>query len=455
MRKCSFFKRNMRMSFQGKQLSAEMAELVVRLKKHHVEERKAGKSVPTKDPTGRTAKALGLGVATVKRIMARYVQSGDEVIVHPLRRPGRPPSRIFPNVQPIVRQFVRTENLGGRRVSIERVGGYLLSEHSIEAPKTTLWRALYRWGFTHGEGRRRDSLKEQDRVILARRNYLRAKLANRKPDGTLKRPEVYLDETFINKNHSGQFTWYLNDDGPLVNKPSGVGPRLILVHAITKDGWIDGARLVFEAKKRTGDYHGQMNWGNFSKWFSTRLLPNIPPKSLIILDNARYHNVYADDIFPNKSSTKEQLRLWLTRNGYPWREDMLKSELLELCSRLAPVPEYQLDLLAAEHEMSILRTPPYHPELQPIETCWAVVKNYMAEKCDFTMTGMRARLPEAFAKVTPHTCREIIAKVIEQENKYWSEDEELDEVYAVNAKEEYAGQCLSEEREAGHYLEEL
>ncbi len=24
-----------------------------------------------------------------------------------------------------------------------------------------------------------------------------------------------------------------------------------------------------------------------------------------------------------------------------------------------------------------MRTPPYHPELQPIETCWGVVKNHM------------------------------------------------------------------------------
>ena len=443
------------MSFQGKQLSAEIMELVVRVKKRYDEERRAGKFVSTKDPAGRTAKTLGLGTATIKRIMVHYTQSGDKVVVRVPQRPGRPPSQIFPNIQPIVRQFIRAENLGGRRVSIERVASYLYTEHGIETPKTTLWRALKRWGFTHGEGRRRDSLKEQSRVILARRDYLRAKRANRNSDGTLKRPEVYLDETYINKNHSSQFTWYLDDDGPLVNKPSGVGPRLIVVHAVTKDGWVEGAQLVFEAKKRTGDYHGQMNWDNFSKWFKEQLLPNIPSKSLIILDNARYHNVYSDNFFPSMSSTKEQLRQWLSRNVYPCREDMLKSELMELCTRFAPIPAFKLDILAAKHEMSILRTPPYHPELQPIENCWAVVKNYMADNCDFTMKGLRERLPEAFAKVTPRTCREIIAKVIEQEDKYWTEDEKLDEVYSVNAEEEYTVQTLYNELGAEPYLEEL
>lgn len=441
------------MSFQGKQLPAEMVEAVVRLKKHCDEERESGKFVSTKDSAKRTADALGIGVATVKRIMAQYKKDGDEVVVRIKERPGRPPSSICPIAQPIVREFVRNENLGGRRVSIDRVCKFLNSKHGIDIPKMTLWRALNRWGFNHGEGRRRNSLKEQDRIILARREYLRAKLANRELDGTLKRPEVYLDETYINKNHSCRFTWYLTEEGPMVNKPSGVGPRFILVHAITENGWVDGAQLVFEAKKRTGDYHGQMNWENFSMWFETQLLPNIPSNAIVILDNARYHNVLDTDVIPNSSSKKAQLRAWLTRNGYPWREDMLKSELLDLCARLAPAPEYKLDQIADQHGISILRTPPYHPELQPIETCWAVLKNHMADNCDFTMAGLRKRLPEAFAKVTADTCKGIISKVFEQEEKYWAEDEKLDEIYSKNAEEEYLGKEAFESQGDEFYLE--
>lgn len=441
------------MSFQGKQLPAEMVEAVVRLKMHYDKERKAGKSVSTKDAAKRTADALGIGIATVKRIMAQYKKDGDQVVVRIKERPGRPPSSICPIAQPIVREFIRTENLGGRRVSIDRVCKFLTSEHGINIPKMTLWRALNRWGFNHGEGRRRNSLKEQDRIILARREYLRAKLANRNSDGTLKRPEVYLDETYINKNHSCRFTWYLKDDGPLVNKPSGVGPRFILVHALTENGWVDGAQLVFEAKKRTGDYHGQMNWENFSTWFRTQLLPNIPSQAIVILDNARYHNVLDNEITPNKSSKKDQLRAWLTRNGYPWREDMLKFELLELCTRLAPAPEFKLDQLAEQHGISILRTPPYHPELQPIETCWAVLKNHMADHCDFTMAGLRERLPEAFAKVTAGTCKSIISKVFGQEKKYWAEDEKLDVIYSKNTEEGFLGKDAFENQGDEFYLE--
>jgi len=42
----------------------------------------------------------------------------------------------------------------------------------------------------------------------------------------------------------------------------------------------------------------------------------------------------------------------------------------------------------------------------------------MADNCDFTMKGLHERLPEAFEKVTPRTCQEIIAKVIEQEGEH-------------------------------------
>ena len=29
-----------------------------------------------------------------------------------------------------------------------------------------------------------------------------------------------------------------------------------------------------------------------------------------------------------------------------------------------------------------------HPELQPIEICWGVLKNYIAKNCDFTMENL-------------------------------------------------------------------
>ena len=42
-----------------------------------------------------------------------------------------------------------------------------------------------------------------------------------------------------------------------MRKPSGKGTRLIILHAGGEDGWIEGADLVFQSKKSTGDYHDE------------------------------------------------------------------------------------------------------------------------------------------------------------------------------------------------------
>ena len=420
---------------RGKELPVDVRETVVQLKQHFDNEKQSGPLVSTKDSSGRTATAMGIGVATVKRIISHYNQTGT-VLTLPRETPGRRPDTTCESVQVFARDFIRSQNLIGGRVSVEKLRSHLKDEYGIKINKSTLWRALKRWGFTFGVGRRRNSLKEKDYVVHARRAYLREIRANRSVDGPCIRPEIYLDETYVNKNHSQRLTWYQEEDGPWVNKPSGVGPRLIIVNAITSVGWVEGAQLVFEAKKRTGDYHGQMNWESFSNWFKNQLLPNLPKRSLIILDNARYHNVLTEDRFPKPFVTKDELRDWLTRNKHPWRDDMLKSELYDESVKHAPAPEFRLDHLAMSQGHKILRTPQYHPELQPIEACWAVVKNHMADKCDFTMSGMRKNLPEAFAKVTKTTCSKVIAKVRQREDDYWENDAILDEQFASASQED-------------------
>jgi hypothetical protein len=349
------------------------------------------------------------------------------------------------HLQPVVRAFIRAANLKGQRVSIDRVRLFLMEECQIEIPRATLGRTRSRWGCVHGEGRRWCALKEQSDVVHARRAYLRAKRGNRHADGSLKRPEVYLDETYINKNHSSRFTWYLGEDGPRVNKPSGVGPRCIIVHAITQDGWVPEAQLVFEAKRCTGDYHGQMNWENFSRWVTVQLLPHVPPNALIILDHPGDHNVFVEQAFPTRTTSREEMRAWLNRTNIPWRDDMLKSELLEVCRRFSPTPEYQRDRIAAEHGHRIVRTPPYHPALQPIETCWAIVKNSMADHGDFTMGNLRTQWPMAFSQVTQDVCQRVILNVAEQEERFWVEDEQLDEIYSQDDDVTYVGEDIAGE----------
>ncbi len=414
------------MSFQGKEFTQDMKQLVINLKEFNDLERRQ-KNFKAVWAIEQTAKGLGIGDATVRRIMAEYNKNKQSVPDSLTKTRGKPEYAIPQSLQPVVRRYIRSQNLKGLHVSVDLVRNHLAKTNpDYNFPTTTLWRTLSRWGFTYGTGKRRSALKERDYVILARRRYLRQKRLNRKPDGSFVRQEIYLDETFINKNHSNQFTWYFDEDGPDVNKPAGKGERLIVVNAITLEGWVNNAQLVFEAKKKTGDYHGQMDWGNFSRWFTGQLLPNIPDNSIIIMDNASYHNTTEETTFPKSNARKENLRKCLDDKGIPWGEDLLKSELYALCKSFEPKPEYKIDKIAEVAGHSILRTPQYHPELQPIEKCWGVMKNYMAKHCDFTLRKFRNNLPSAFSQVTSKTCQKLIAKTITEETKYWLEDGEID-----------------------------
>lgn len=116
--------------------------------------------------------------------------------------------------------------------------------------------------------------------------------------------------------------------------PSSKGPRLILVHAgSSATGFVEGAADYFRAKKGgSADYHSEMDGRYFEKWFTDKLLPNIPPNSIIVMDNAPYDSVALEKA-PTKSTRKADIQLWLTKKGVPWSEDMVRAELLELPKR--------------------------------------------------------------------------------------------------------------------------
>ena len=170
-----------------------------------------------------------------------------------------------------------------------------------------------------------------------------------------------------------------------------------------------------------------MNFDLFSKWFSEKLIPNIPKNSIIIMDNASYHNTLSDDSPPMANSSKAKIIEWLDKNNIDYPEDCLKVELVEILQKENPTPIYAIDKIAKKYGHDVLRTPPYHPELQPIETCWGVVKNHIARNCDFTMSNLEKQLETGFKKVTEKTCNKIIMKVRKYEEKFWSEDQMMDE----------------------------
>jgi len=79
---------------------------------------------------------------------------------------------------------------------------------------------------------------------------------------------------------------------------------------------------------------------------------------------------------------------------------------------MASQPDFRLQksMLVEEIEQKghlVMFFPKFHCEINWIEYFWAQCKRYAREHCDYTLTGLRARIPDALASVketTIHGC---------------------------------------------------
>lgn len=84
------------------------------------------------------------------------------------------------------------------------------------------------------------------------------------------------------------------------------------------------------------------------------------------MDNASYHTVQINKI-PNTSTRKTDIQHWLRANHIMFEENQTRSELLVLIQKYKPEPVYEADEMLKEHGHEVLRLPPYHGDLNPIE----------------------------------------------------------------------------------------
>ena len=104
---------------------------------------------------------------------------------------------------------------------------------------------------------------------------------------------AFTDETYIHQNHSPLTSWV--DSSKEVGKTSSKGKRLIVLHAVTMNGFIaeedakgepieekamsgskepaNTAEWIWEAKSKHKDYHDNMDGEGFEWWLENRLVP--------------------------------------------------------------------------------------------------------------------------------------------------------------------------------------
>ena len=234
-----------------------------------------------------------------------------------------------------ISKFVDHNNSkAGGMTSIRQIRNHLQREFGVRYKRSAIYYALrVRLGYKYAVPKTRSVIMTEARRKRLRKHWLQRDLALKAQS----RGEcilVYMDESYVHQNHFPKHCWF-HPDRPKVTRPAGKGKRLIIVHAITRDGLLrycplgadnppspgefdssihPTAEMVYRAKSARGDYHDQMDCDTFMMWLERRLVPafesRYPGKTMVlVLDNAPYHHGRRDDGFWCKDHSKADIQV--------------------------------------------------------------------------------------------------------------------------------------------------
>ena len=197
---------------------------------------------------------------------------------------------------------------------------------------------------------------------------------------------------------------------------------------------------MFEDGQDKSDYHNTINGDKFTAWVRHRLIPAFqalfPGKRMVlVMDNAGYHKARDETwISTVKSQSRHDLAHTLLDLGvteltdaatgavYPAHrfasnrgtgpsKDALLAAVRKVVEERPGCNRTVVEQLLDAEQYSIIYTPPYSPDLQPIELLWAYVKNRVARKSRHgrSLTECRQQAEDAFESVTPMLCAKLIA----------------------------------------------
>ena len=384
--------------------------------------------------------------------------------LHPFYLGGCGPSL---SAQLLIHRHLHAVTLENTFESCNTLRFALAAEQGVEVSKSTVCRWLHALGYQYGRKHFVNSAPSYRWALIRRYIYQYAKALQEQEDGIA--IIVYMDESYIHAHHCSQFLWFcLSSATKNEVRGDSKGKRIIIMHAMTKDGLLEVAgtepsniltelyhscALIFDEvcvdDVSPADYHDTINGDKFIGWLQQRLFPTVqklyPGKKMyLVLDNAKYHHHRGPDWFSPSSKTKGQLADFLRQRsvssitvdggrsipaskfsadsrgqaGGPTLQQ-LRTAVKE---HLAAHPEINTTVpqqLMGDAGYELLYTPPYVSDLQPIEMIWAFTKAIVARQSTRSRTAADCAVQtrQAMDQVTAQLCQKQI-----QHCHAWIED---------------------------------
>lgn len=369
---------------QGQTIRSEARNLIRRVvQKCDEESRKGQLFFPLQQANARIAEYTGVSLRTVSRIRKEDSIYGSE----PLASPGKKRRKMKGTVQCteedkniirniIYRFYVENQLIPTGPKLLDAVRAKINFPWEIHSLRRLLKNMGFEWKKSN---QLRKILVERPKIVACRGKYLRTIRRYR----TQERNVIYVGETLV---ESAACSGKLQNEemvvGTLTNPTTP--QRLILVHAGGKTGFVPGAQLMFEAPNIVGNY--QMGASIFEKWVMEKLIPNIPSKTVIVMNSTPYDSVQVSKP-PTKYGKRQEMVEWLVKNKIPYNDSMLKYELYEIIERnKQPEKLYKIDEIIELHGHTVLRLPPSMRELNPLVLGWAHIKMNVRGKSPWILT---------------------------------------------------------------------
>lgn len=330
------------------------------------EKQNNGPLLPIAKVVARTAAALKINKNTVSKVCAErkknIAEGGGGELCTPNKQRPRPCKVTFVDAfqKEAIRQHIYDYYKRKDYPTLDKLFASLEKAELFKGSKSSLRNVIKKIGFRYKKLGSRKVYLERPDIVALRCEFLR-KIKNENFDKI-----IWLDETWVNSNHSMSSGWTDDSATGTMPVPLGKGGRLILLHAGSSAGFVNNCKLLFSSKK-TSDFHEEMNYETFYNWFKNCLLPELNEQTLIVMDNASYHSKIHDKP-PNMRNKKSAMSEWLERHNIPYGLDYKKAELFKLIALNKPQrPRYMIDELAKDAGHTVIRLPPYHCHFNPIE----------------------------------------------------------------------------------------
>ena len=346
------------------------------------------------------AKSLGSSTTTIRNIVKEFALKGDflkgpnlktsQTIFEKLTIPQRDAirSRVHDEIRKVNNKeegasFPTNKSL---HELIQKIPG--IPKWSVSTTKRILRHLGFKW---LKDNQVNSGLLSEDQYTINRRAYVCKQLLDLEADGTYL---MFLDESYINLNYTPDrkiqdttihTSKQAKDQGytPGFKRTPGKGERLILIGVGGMDGWLK--KDIIKRKKGHLNTKDDMDGDKFNAFVTDafiRAKQQYPDRKLaLVVDNASYHTKLCDDM-PKSDWSLDQYKEFCYEKSLPVPPHyskkahlghLVKQDYVEAAKKYvdASPEKYQLERLCILYDIILVRLPPYHPELNPIEQIWA------------------------------------------------------------------------------------